>query len=198
MLADFLKDYLTIIIFLAIAFGLSSGFIVVIFIFSPKKPDPEKLSAFCIKALEDEINFQGPDTIAAFIMEPVLGAGGVIPPHKSFMPMVRKICDDHGILLIADEIITAFGRTGALTGSRLWGVKPDLMCIAKAITNGYFPFGAVMISSKVSDIFENDKSSFGSIGHGYTYSGHPVGAAAALACLPEISKLKVQENNLPN
>ena len=156
--------------------------------------DPEKLSAFCIKALEDEINFQGPDTIAAFIMEPVLGAGGVIPPHKSFMPMVRKICDDHGILLIADEIITAFGRTGALTGSRLWGVKPDLMCIAKAITNGYFPFGAVMISSKVSDIFENDKSSFGSIGHGYTYSGHPVGAAAALACLPEISKLKVQEN----
>ena len=100
--------------------------------------DPEELSKLCIKALEDEINFQGPDTIAAFIMEPVLGAGGVIPPHKSFMPMVRKICDDHGILLIADEIITAFGRTGALTGSRLWGVKPDLMCVAKAITNGYF------------------------------------------------------------
>lgn len=156
--------------------------------------DPETLAALCIKSLEDEINFQGADTIAAFIMEPVLGAGGVIPPHKSFMPMVRKICDDNGILLIADEVITAFGRTGALTGSRLWGVKPDLMCIAKAITNGYFPFGAVMLSPKVVDVFENDKSSFGSIGHGYTYSGHPVGAAAALACLPEISKRRVHEN----
>ena len=157
--------------------------------------DPAKLAQLCINALEDEIAFQGADTIAAFIMEPVLGAGGVIPPHESFMPKVREICDRTGILLIADEVITAFGRTGAWTGSRLWGVKPDLMCTAKAITNGYFPFGAVMISEKVAEVFENDDTAFGSIGHGYTYSAHPVGAAAALACLPEITKANVAENS---
>ena len=100
--------------------------------------------------LEDEIAFQGADTIAAFIMEPVLGAGGVIVPHESFMGRVREICSRHGILLIADEVITGFGRTGAWTGSRLWGVKPDLMSTAKAVTNGYFPLGAVMIGEKLS------------------------------------------------
>ncbi len=156
--------------------------------------DPAKLAKFCANALEDEINFQGADTVAAFIMEPVLGAGGVIPPHESFMPMVREICDRHGILLIADEVITAFGRTGSWHGSRLWGVKPDLMCTAKAITNGFYPFGAVMISEKVIDVFEGNNDAFGNIGHGYTYSAHPVGAAAALAALSEMKRLKVNEN----
>ena len=156
--------------------------------------DPARLAQLCAAQLEDEIMFQGPDTVAAFIMEPVLGAGGVIPPHESFMPMVREICDRHGVLLIADEVITAFGRTGAWTGSRLWGVQPDLMCTAKAITNGYFPFGAVMISGAVAEVFESDASAMGMIGHGYTYSGHPVGAAAALACLPEIERLNVAAN----
>jgi len=156
--------------------------------------DPAKLAQLCAAALEDEVAFQGADTIAAFIMEPVLGAGGVIPPHKSFMPLVREICDRHGILLIADEVITAFGRTGAWTGSRLWGVKPDLMCTAKAITNGYYPFGAVMIAEKVVETFENNDDAFGNIGHGYTYSAHPVGAAAALATLAETKRLNVAEN----
>ncbi len=156
--------------------------------------DPEKLATLCAAALEDEINFQGADTIAAFVMEPVLGAGGVIPPHPSFMPKVREICDRHGILLIADEVITCFGRTGALSGSRLWNVKPDFMCTAKAITNGYYPFGAVLINEKVAETFESDATAFGAIGHGYTYSAHPVGAAAAVACLPEIARLKVHEN----
>jgi adenosylmethionine-8-amino-7-oxononanoate aminotransferase len=127
-------------------------------------------------------------------MEPVLGAGGVIVPHESFMPLMREICDRHGILLIADEVICAFGRTGAWTGSRGWGVKPDMMTTAKAITNGYFPFGAVMIADKVAQVFEADKTSFGSIGHGYTYSGHPVGAAAALATLKETIRLNVAAN----
>ncbi len=156
--------------------------------------DPEKLAAQCVAALEDEIAFQGADTIAAFIMEPILGAGGVIPPHKTFMPAVRAMCDKHGILLIADEVITAYGRTGAWSGSRLWGVKPDMMCTAKAITNGYFPFGAVMLNEMVAEVFENDTSGAGSIGSGYTYSGHPVGAAAALACIHETKRLAVNEN----
>jgi adenosylmethionine-8-amino-7-oxononanoate aminotransferase len=156
--------------------------------------DPAKLAALCLSALEDEIAFQGAGTIAAMIMEPILGAGGVIPPHESFMPGVRAICDRHGILLIADEVITAFGRTGSWTGSRHWGVQPDLMCTAKAITNGYFPFGAVMISGAVAEVFENDRSGAAAIGHGYTYSGHPVGAAAAIACLAETLRLNVPEN----
>ncbi|MGI9482393.1 MAG: aminotransferase class III-fold pyridoxal phosphate-dependent enzyme, partial [Hyphomicrobiales bacterium] len=156
--------------------------------------DPEKLAELCAAALEDEIVFQGAGTIAAFIMEPILGAGGVIPPHKSFMPKVREICDRHGILLIADEVITAFGRTGSWSGSRHWGVKPDMICTAKAITNGYFPFGAVMISGEVAEVFESDDKGAGAIGHGYTYSGHPVGAAAAIVCLEETKKLKVNEN----
>ncbi|HEX9857689.1 MAG TPA: aminotransferase class III-fold pyridoxal phosphate-dependent enzyme, partial [Paracoccaceae bacterium] len=156
--------------------------------------DPAKLSQLCLAALEDEIAFQGAGTIAAFIMEPILGAGGVIPPHESFMPGVREICTRHGILLIADEVITAFGRTGSWSGSRHWGVRPDMTCTAKAITNGYFPIGAVMISDAVAQVFETDDTGRAAIGHGYTYSGHPVGAAAALACLAETRRLKVNEN----
>ncbi len=156
--------------------------------------DPARLAQLCLAALEDEIKFQDASTIAAFIMEPILGAGGVIPPHESFMPGVRALCSKYGILLIADEVITAFGRTGSWTGSRHWGVQPDLLCSAKAITNGYFPFGAVMLSDGVVEVFEQDKTGKGAIGSGYTYSGHPVGAAAAIACLKETARLKVNEN----
>jgi len=95
-------------------------------------------------------------------------------------------------LLITDEVITAYGRTGAWSGARLWGIQPDMMCTAKAITNGYFPFGAVMLGHRLSDVFENNPDA--KIGHGYTYSGHPVGAAAALACLAETKRLNVTDN----
>lgn len=154
--------------------------------------DPEKLAQLCASALEDEIGFQGGGTIAAMIMEPILGAGGVIPPHKSFVPLVRDICERHGSLFITDEVITAYGRTGAWSGARLWGIQPDMMCTAKAITNGYFPFGAVMLGEKMAEAFEGNAGA--RIGHGYTYSGHPVGAAAALACLAETKRLNVIEN----
>ncbi len=156
--------------------------------------DPERLAQLCVKALEAEIAFQGANTVAAFIMEPVLGAGGVIPPHKSFMPMVREVCSKNSILLISDEIITAFGRTGSESGARHWGVQPDIMTTAKAITNGYFPFGAAMISGAVAEVFEGDTTGRASVDQGYTYSGHPVGAAAALAALSEINRLRVWEN----
>lgn len=154
--------------------------------------DPVKLAQLCAAALEDEIRFQGASTIAAMIMEPILGAGGVIPPDKSFAPMVREICDRYGILLITDEVITAYGRTGAWSGARLWGIKPDMMCTAKAITNGFFPFGGVMLGERMIDAFESNGSA--KISHGYTYSGHPVGAAAGLACLKETQRLNVVEN----
>ncbi len=154
--------------------------------------DPEKLAQLCAAALEDEIAFQGANTIAAMVMEPILGAGGVIPPHKSFAPMVQEICNRNGILLITDEVITGYGRTGAWSGARLWGIQPDMMATAKAITNGYFPFGALMLGHKMVETFEDNPSA--KIGHGYTYSGHPVGSAAALACLAETKRLNVVEN----
>ncbi|WP_299367977.1 aminotransferase class III-fold pyridoxal phosphate-dependent enzyme [uncultured Tateyamaria sp.] len=159
--------------------------------------DPAELARLSAGMLEREIAFQGANTVAAFVMEPVQGAGGVIPPHPSFMPMVRDICDKHGVLLIADEVITAFGRTGSPTGSRHWGVQPDLMCTAKAITNGYFPFGAVMIADHVAAAFEDDQSGAGSVDSGYTYSGHPVGAAAAVAAVEETMRIKPWENAAP-
>ena len=154
--------------------------------------DPKKLAQLCAAALEDEIAFQGANTIAAMIMEPILGAGGVIVPDETFAPMVRDICERNGICLITDEVITAYGRTGAWSGARLWGIKPDMMCTAKAITNGYFPFGAVMMNDKMIEVFEDNPDA--KIGHGYTYSGHPVGAAAALACMEETQRLNVVEN----
>ncbi len=156
--------------------------------------DPERLAQLCLNALEDEIAFQGAGTVAAFVMEPVLGAGGVIVPHESFMPGVREITARHGILLISDEVITGFGRTGDWSGARHWGVQPDMAATAKAITNGYFPFGAVMIAEHVAEVFETDETGSANIAHGYTYSGHPVGAAAALACIGETLRLQVQKN----
>ncbi len=156
--------------------------------------DSEKLAGLCIAALESTIAFQGAGTVAAFIMEPIPGAGGVIVPHRSFMPKVREICDKNGILLISDEVITGFGRAGNWSGSRLWGVKPDMMTIAKAITNGYFPFGAALLSERVAEVFENERDGAGWIGHGYTYTGHPVGAAAAIACINETVRLNVPDN----
>ena len=156
--------------------------------------DEAEIALRIAQAFEDEIAFQDADTVAAFIMEPILGAGGVIVPHETLMPLMRRICDRNGILLIADEVITAFGRTGGWSGSRLWGVQPDMMCTAKAITNGYYPFGAVLIHDRMTQAFESSKSALASIAHGYTYSGHPVGAAAALAALSEMQRLNVAAN----
>jgi hypothetical protein len=156
--------------------------------------DPARLAQKILAVAEDEIAFQDPSTIAALIMEPILGAGGVIVPHESFMPGIRELCDRHGIVLIADEVITGFGRTGDWFGTRHWGVRPDMMTTAKAITSGYFPFGAVMVSEAMAEVFESDETDAAFIGHGYTYSAHPAGAAAALACLAETRRLKLDEN----
>ena len=156
--------------------------------------DPERLSERCLRMLEEEILFQGADTVAAFIAEPVLGAGGVYVPHPNFWPRVRQLCDKYGVLLIADETITGYGRTGFECGIRAWGVKPDLLSTAKAITGGYFPMGAVMINERIASAFEKTSDGIGAIGHGYTYSGQPVGCAAGLAALKMTLELRVCDN----
>ena len=144
--------------------------------------DIDELTDVCLRQIEQEINYQGADSIAAFIAEPVLGAGGILVPPPSLWPALRALCDKYDILLIADEVVTGFGRTGSWFGSRAWGVKPDMMCFAKAITSGYFPFGALMLNERIETVFM-ESGPDGAIGHGYTYSGHPVGCAAALATL---------------
>lgn len=156
--------------------------------------DEEQLVETCLKLIEEEINFQSPDAIAAFIAEPVLGAGGVYVPTHSLWQGLRALCDKYEILLIADEVVTGFGRTGEWFGSRYHGVAPDIMCLAKAITSGYFPFGAAMVNDRINDAYMNNEDAFGGMFHGYTYSGHPVGCAAALATLEETFEANLAAN----
>jgi adenosylmethionine-8-amino-7-oxononanoate aminotransferase len=150
---------------------------------NPYTQDPEELGRICAELLEREIIFQGPDTVAAFIAEPIQGAGGVIVPPPNYWPRVREVCDRHGVLLIADEVVTGFGRTGHMFGTRLWGVKADMWCLAKGISSGYIPLGATAISKKVMEAFDGSDPVLGTVNHGYTYGAHPVAAAAALATL---------------
>ncbi|KRS13856.1 hypothetical protein XM53_04675 [Roseovarius atlanticus] len=155
--------------------------------------DPARLAEKIAAAMVDEIEFQDPSTIAAFIMEPIQGAGGVIVPDASFMKHMREICDRYGILLISDEVICGFGRTGDWSGARHWGVQPDMMTVAKGITSAYFPVGGVLLSEMVAEVFENADAG-GAIWTGYTYSAHPVGAAAVVACLSETLRLDTKTN----
>lgn len=159
---------------------------------NPYTQDPEQLGRICAELLEREIVFQSPDTVAAFIAEPVQGAGGVIVPPPNYWPLVREICDRHGVLLIADEVVTGFGRTGHMFGTRLWGVKADLWCLAKGISSGYVPLGATAISERVMQAFKGADPILGTVNHGYTYGAHPVAAAAALATLDII-----ESENIP-
>jgi putrescine aminotransferase len=155
---------------------------------NPYTQDAEELGRICAELLEREIIFQGPDTVAAFIAEPIQGAGGVIVPPPNYWPRVREVCDRHGVLLIADEVVTGFGRTGHMFGTRLWGVKADMWCLAKGISSGYVPLGATVVSTKVLEAFNGSDPVLGTVNHGYTYGAHPIGAAAALATLDIIER----------
>lgn len=161
---------------------------------NPYTDDPVRLGEICAELLDREIQFQGPDTVAAFIAEPVQGAGGVIVPPENYWPLIRKVCDKHGVLLIADEVVTGFGRTGHWFGTRLWSVKADLWCLAKGISSGYVPLGATAVSTKVADVFDAGDAAIGTVTHGYTYSAHPVAAAAALATLDILEREDILGN----
>lgn len=136
---------------------------------------PEDFGLACARQLEEKIKEIGPDRVAAFIAEPVQGAGGVIVPPESYWPEVQRIVDHYGILLIADEVICGFGRTGQWFGSQTMGIRPDIMTIAKGLSSGYIPIGGSMISDEVAAVLRGTE-----FNHGYTYSGHPVACAVAL------------------
>lgn len=144
--------------------------------------DPARLAQLCASELDRAIRSQGPETVAAFIAEPVQGAGGVIVPHESYWPLVRQVCDRYGVLLISDETVTGFGRVGAMCGARAWGVAPDMMTMAKGINSGYVPLGAMLMNERVAAAFEKPGVP-AALMHGYTYSGHALACAAANANL---------------
>jgi L-2,4-diaminobutyrate transaminase len=135
--------------------------------------------------LEALILAEGPDTVAAFIAEPVMGAGGVIVPPAGYFDRIQTVLRRYDVLLIADEVITAFGRLGSWFGSPLFGIEPDLITIAKGLTSGYFPLSGCIVSDRVWRVLV-DGSASGPFGHGYTYSAHPLGAAVAMANLDVI------------
>lgn len=133
--------------------------------------------------LERIVQLHDASTIAAVIVEPVAGSAGVLLPPKGYLQRLRKICDDHGILLIFDEVITGFGRLGKPFGSEYFGVTPDLITAAKGLTNGCAPMGAVFVRREIHDAFMHGPENAVELFHGYTYSGHPIACAAALAAL---------------
>jgi len=147
---------------------------------SDRSMSADEFGLAAARSIEDKIKEVGPDKVAAFIGEPIQGAGGVIVPPDSYWPEVQRICDEYEILLISDEVITGFGRLGEWFGADYFKIRPDFMPFAKGVTSGYLPLGGVFVSDRVADVLI-DKG--GEFFHGYTYSGHPVACAVAIANL---------------
>ena len=143
----------------------------------------EDFATRCAAELEQLILDQGPETIAAFIGEPVMGAGGVIVPPRTYWEKIQAVLKKYDVLLVADEVICGFGRTGNMFGCQTFDIKPDIMTMAKALSSGYQPISAVMISDPVYQTLADNSAKIGTFGHGFTYSGHPVPAAVALETL---------------
>lgn len=142
-----------------------------------READRDAHADWCIAETARLIEREGPETIGAIFAEPIQGAGGVIVPPPGYLAKLRALARQHGILFVADEVITAFGRLGAWFASDIWNLDPDLMCLAKGLTSGYLPLGATMVADEVADVLIHG----GYLAHGFTYSGHPVPCAVALA-----------------
>ena len=150
--------------------------------------------AHCAEQLQALIDREGADTIAAFIGEPVLGTGGIVPPPAGYWEAIQKVLSQHDILLIADEVVTGFGRLGTMFGCDRYGIKPDIITIAKGLTSAYAPLSGSILSERIWAVLERGSDMLGPIGHGWTYSAHPIGAAAGVANLGLIDDLGLVEN----
>jgi len=157
---------------------------------SDRSMSPDELGLAAARSLETKIKELGPEKVAAFIGEPIQGAGGVIIPPDSYWPEVQRICDEYGILLISDEVITGFGRLGEWFGADYFGTRPDFMPFAKGVTSGYLPLGGVFVSDRVAELLV-DKA--GEFAHGYTYSGHPAACAVAITNLQILQRENLVE-----
>ncbi|MEP1327578.1 aspartate aminotransferase family protein [Pseudophaeobacter sp.] len=154
----------------------------------------EQFVAHCVAELEAQIAREGADTIAAFIGEPVLGTGGIVPPPAGYWPAIQAVLKKHDILLVADEVVTGFGRLGSMFGSDHYGLEPDLITIAKGLTSAYAPLSGSIVSDKMWKVLEQGTDENGPIGHGWTYSAHPIGAAAGVANLKLLDDLNLIDN----
>jgi L-2,4-diaminobutyrate transaminase len=150
--------------------------------------DEREFSRVCAARLEALIQTEGPDTVAAFIGEPVLATGGLIPPPEGYWEEIQQVLRRYDILLIADEVVCGFGRMGKPFGSHVYGIEPDLITVGKGITSGYLPLSASIIGEKVWKVLEQGSDTYGVFGHGYTFSAHPLCATAALANLDIIER----------
>jgi len=163
-----------------------------------RRPDPamseEQFSTWCAEKLDALIRAEGPDTVAAFIGEPILGTGGIVPPPAGYWEKIQKVLAEHDVLLIADEVVTGFGRLGSMFGSDHYGMKPDLITIAKGLTSAYAPLSGSILSQRLFDMVAQGTDQMGVLGHGWTYSAHPLCAAAGVANLKLIDELKIVEN----
>ena len=163
-----------------------------------RRPDAAMTEAdftrHCVAELEALIAREGADTIAAFIGEPVLGTGGIVPPPEGYWPAIQELLDRHDILLVADEVVTGFGRLGTMFGSTHYGIRPDIITIAKGLTSAYAPLSGSIVSDKVWKVLEQGTDEYGPLGHGWTYSAHPIGAAAGVANLRLIDELDLISN----
>jgi adenosylmethionine-8-amino-7-oxononanoate aminotransferase len=149
----------------------------------------------CATSVEQLILNEGLESIAGFIAEPIVGStGGALVPPPEYFRIVREICDTYGILLVIDEVLTGFGRTGAMFASDHWEVKPDIVMVAKGLSSGYAPIGAVAINESISDAFETGKGT--NFAHGFTFAGHPVSCAAALTNMEILKREKLPERSL--
>jgi L-2,4-diaminobutyrate transaminase len=148
----------------------------------------EQFSARRAAELEGLILAEDPDTVGAFIAEPVLGTGGIIPPPQGYWPRIQEVLRRHDVLLIADEVVTGFGRIGTPFGAHRYGIEPDLITVAKGLTSAYAPLSAAIVSEKVYAVLEEAADRVGPFSHGYTYSGHPLCAAAANAALDIVER----------
>ena len=143
----------------------------------------EEFATRCAEALDRMIEAEGPDTVAAMIAEPIMGAGGVIVPPATYFEKIQAVLRRHDVLLIADEVICGFGRTGNYWGSQTFGIEPDIITCAKALSSSFLPISAVMVNERVFEALASESHAIGTFGHGYTYSGHPVPAAVAIETL---------------
>ena len=153
---------------------------------------PEEFGIFTANKIEEKILELGPENIAAFIGEPIQGAGGVIIPPETYWPRVQEICSKYDILVVVDEVICGFGRTGNWFGSDTYGINPDIITMAKGISSGYIPLSGIMVGKRVSDVLIDEGGEFY---HGYTYSGHPVACAVAIENLKIIREENLIENS---
>lgn len=153
-----------------------------------------QFTAHLVAELEALIEREGADTIAAFIGEPVLGTGGIVPPPEGYWPAIQQVLRKHDILLIADEVVTGFGRLGSMFGSDHYGLEPDLITIAKGLTSAYAPLSGSIVGERMWKVLEQGTDENGPIGHGWTYSAHPVGAAAGVANLKLLDDLNLIRN----